>query len=73
VKKLGSARPHRLSRAIDQERLLVCPQCEQVFVPKDEGRRWGPDPACPFCGDRDDLLSPVQAMEEGLLEPDGAG
>lgn len=73
VKKLGSARPHRLARTIDNERLLACSRCEQIFVPTDEERRRGSNPCCPFCGEREHLLPPTQAMEAGLLEPDGGG
>jgi hypothetical protein len=73
IKKLGSARPDRLAQAIDRERLMVCPGCEVIVVPREEDFRWGPGPPCPFCGNREDLLPLVEAKASGLVEPDEEG
>jgi hypothetical protein len=73
IKKLGSARPDRLAHAIDRERLIVCPGCEVIVVPREEDLRWGPGPPCPLCGDREHVLPLAQAEASGLVEPDGEG
>jgi hypothetical protein len=73
IKKLGSARPDRVAQAIDRERLMACPGCEVILVPKDEDLRWSPGPPCPLCGDREHLLPLAESEASGLVEPDEEG
>jgi hypothetical protein len=72
LQRLTSARSSRLARTIDEDRLLVCPSCEQLFV-RQEDPGLGAAPACPFCLDREDLLSINEAEAAGLIESNGEG
>jgi len=62
----------RLARAIDEEQLRVCPECEQLVVPSRDDLRYQVG-YCPFCGSREKLVSISEAEEAGLVEPDGEG
>jgi hypothetical protein len=61
-----------LARAIDEEQLRACPDCEQLAVPSREDLRYQVG-YCAFCGTRDKLLSISEAQDSGLVEPDGDG
>jgi hypothetical protein len=69
----GSRHPRRLARAIDEEQLRACLACEQLVVASGDDPLHRPGSPCPFCGDREKLLSPSAAQAAGLLEPDGRG
>jgi hypothetical protein len=61
-----------LARAIDEEQLRACLECEQLVVPsRDDSRYWAG--YCPFCGSREKLLTVSEAEDAGLVEPDGEG
>jgi DNA-binding Lrp family transcriptional regulator len=60
----------RLARAIDEEQLRLCPECEQLVVPSRDDLRYQVG-YCPFCGGRDELLTLSEAEQAGLVEPDG--
>ena len=62
----------RLARAIDEEQLRACPECEQLVVPSRDDYQYQAG-YCPFCGSRDKLLSITEAEEARLVEPDGDG
>ncbi len=68
----GSRSDRRLARAIDEEQLRACPECEQLAVPSREDLRFQVG-YCAFCGTRDKLLSISEAQDSGLVEPDGEG
>jgi hypothetical protein len=61
-----------VARAIDEEQLGVCPDCEQLVVPsaEDYGYQVG---YCPFCGSRDKPITIIEAEAAALVEPDGEG
>jgi hypothetical protein len=60
----------RVARAIDEEQLRACPECEQLVVPSRDDYRYQVG-YCPFCGGRDKLLSISEAEAAGLVESDG--
>jgi DNA-binding Lrp family transcriptional regulator len=62
----------RVARAIDEEQLRVCPDCEQLVVPSGNDYRYQVG-YCPFCGSRDKPLPLSEAGAPGLVEPDGEG
>ncbi|HYV01419.1 MAG TPA: replication-relaxation family protein [Actinomycetota bacterium] len=70
IERLGPRSDRRLARAIDEERLRACPNCEQLVVPSREDLRYQVG-YCAFCGSRDKLLSISDAQAAGLVEPDG--
>jgi hypothetical protein len=58
-----------VARAIDEEQLRLCPDCEQLVVPSAEDYRYQVG-YCPFCGS----IKPItmaEAESAGLVEPDG--
>jgi Replication-relaxation len=59
-----------VARAIDEEQLRVCPDCEQLVVPSADDYRYQVG-YCPFCGSRDKPIAMAEAEAAGLLEPDG--
>jgi hypothetical protein len=59
-----------VARAIDEEQLRVCPDCEQLVVPSAEDYRYQVG-YCPFCGSRDRPIAMAEAEAAGLVEPDG--
>lgn len=61
-----------VARAIDEELLRVCPDCEQLVVPSRDDYRYQVG-YCPFCGSTDKPLSLADAEAAGLAEPDGEG
>jgi hypothetical protein len=70
--RLGSRSDRRLARAIDEEHIRACPDCEQLAVPSAHDLRYQAG-WCAFCGTREDLLSLSEAQASGLVEPDGEG
>jgi hypothetical protein len=68
----GSRSDRRLARAIDEEQIRACPDCEQLAVPSAHDLRYQVG-WCAFCGTRKDLLSLAEAQASGLVEPDGEG
>lgn len=62
----------KVARAIDEEQLRACPDCEQLVVPSRDDYRYQVG-YCPFCGGRDKPLQITDAEAAGLLEPDGEG
>jgi len=60
------------ARAIDEEHLRVCPDCEQLVVPSAEDYRYRVG-YCPFCGSSDKPIAMAEAEAAGLVEPDGEG
>jgi hypothetical protein len=58
-----------VARAIDEEQLRVCPDCEQLVVPSAEDYRYQVG-YCPFCGSRDKPITIADAEAAGLVEPD---
>jgi hypothetical protein len=62
----------KVARAIDEEQLRACPDCEQLVVPSRDDYRYQVG-YCPFCGGRDKLLSITDAEATGLVDPDGEG
>jgi len=56
-----------VARAIDEEELRVCPDCEQLVVPSAEDYRYQVG-YCPFCGRP---IAMAEAEAAGLVEPDG--
>jgi len=61
-----------VARAIDEEQLRVCPDCEQLVVPSADDYRYQVG-YCPFCGSRDKPITLAEAEAAGLVEPDGEG
>ncbi len=59
-----------VARAIDEEQLRVCPDCEQLVVPSAEDYRYQVG-YCPFCGSSDKPIAMAEAEAAGLVEPDG--
>ncbi len=59
-----------VARAIDEEQLRVCPDCEQLVVPSAEDYRYWVG-YCPFCGSADRSITTAEAEVAGLVEPDG--
>ena len=72
IARHASRSTRRLARAVDEERLRACPQCEQLVVPSRSDLRYQVGYCC-FCGGRDQLLTITKAEEAGLVEPDGEG
>ncbi len=72
IARHASRSTRRLARAVDEEPLRACPQCEQLVAPSREDLRYQVG-YCSFCGSRDQLLTISEAEETGLLEPDGEG
>jgi hypothetical protein len=71
IARHASRSTRRLARAVDEERLRACPQCEQLVVPSRKDRyQVG---YCPFCGGRDQVLTLSEAEEARLAAPDGEG
>jgi hypothetical protein len=70
IERLGPRSDRRLARAIDEEQLRACPDCEQLAVPSREDLRYQVG-YCAFCGTRDRLLSITDSEASGLVEPDG--
>ena len=70
IERLGPRSDRRLARAIDEEQLRACPDCEQLAVPSREDLRYQVGYCC-FCGTRDKLLTISEALASGLVEPDG--
>jgi hypothetical protein len=62
----------RVARAIDEEQLRVCPDCEQLVVPSGSDYRYQVG-YCPFCGSREKPITMAEAEAAGLVEPDGDG
>jgi DNA-binding Lrp family transcriptional regulator len=60
----------QVERAIDEEQLRVCPDCEQLVVPSAEDYRYQVG-YCPFCGSNDKPAAMAEAEAAGLVEPDG--
>jgi hypothetical protein len=61
-----------VARAIDEDQLRVCPDCEQLVVPSAEDYRYQVG-YCPFCGSSDRPIAMAEAEVAGLVEPDGEG
>jgi hypothetical protein len=61
-----------VARAIDEEQLRVCPNCEQLVVPSGNDYRYQVG-YCPFCGSTDKPITIAEAEGAGLAEPDGDG
>ena len=61
-----------VARAIDEEQLRVCPDCEQLVVPSGNDHRYRVG-YCPFCGSSAGPISMAEAEAAGLVEPDGDG
>lgn len=59
-----------VARAIDEEQLRVCPDCEQLVVPSAEDYRYQVG-YCPFCGSSDRPITMAEAEAASLVEPDG--
>jgi DNA-binding Lrp family transcriptional regulator len=59
-----------VARAIDEEQLRVCPDCEQLVVPSADDYRYQVG-YCPFCGSSDRPIAMAEAEAAGLVEPDG--
>jgi Replication-relaxation len=60
----------QVERAIDEEQLRVCLDCEQLVVPSADDYRHQVG-YCPFCGSRDKPITIADAEAAGLEEPDG--
>lgn len=61
-----------VARAIDEEELRTCPDCEQLLVPSADDYRYRVG-YCPSCGSSDQPTTITEAEEAGLVEPDGEG
>jgi hypothetical protein len=59
-----------VARAIDEEQLRACPECEQLLVPSAEDYRYQIG-YCPFCGSTEQPILMAEAESSGLVEPDG--
>lgn len=62
----------KVARAIDEEQLRVCPDCEQLVVPSRDDYRYQVG-YCSFCGSRDKPITLADAEAAGLVEPDLEG
>lgn len=72
IMRLAPRTDRRLARAVDEEQLRLCPDCEQLAVPSHEDLRY-PVGYCPFCGARDELLLIIEAEALSLVEADDEG
>jgi DNA-binding Lrp family transcriptional regulator len=61
-----------VARAIDEEQLRVCPDCEQLVVPSGNDYRYQVG-FCPFCGSSDSPITMAEAEAAGLVEADSDG
>ena len=61
---------HSVARAIDEEQLRACPDCEQLVVPSADDYRYQIG-YCPFCGSTEQPIPMADAESAGLVEPDG--
>jgi DNA-binding Lrp family transcriptional regulator len=59
-----------VARAIDEEQLRICPECEQLVVPSADDYRYQVG-YCPFCGSSDRPIAMAEAEAAGLAGPDG--